>query len=69
MSKNLKTLICCLLALVFVAGTVVAVFADTASTSASEEASSEVESATDVEDVTDVEADESTTAAEDESAT
>lgn len=28
MSKNLKTLICCILALVFVAGTVVAVFAD-----------------------------------------
>lgn len=28
MSKNLKTLICCILALMFVAGTVVAVFAD-----------------------------------------
>ena len=31
MSKNIKTLVCCILALVFVAGTVVAVFADNAS--------------------------------------
>ena len=55
MSKNIKTLVCCILALVFVAGTVVAVFADNASLGfVTEEVSSEdvtVEDVT-VEDVT-----------------
>lgn len=42
MSKNLKTLICCILALVFVAGTLVAVFADSTALTAAEEESSDV---------------------------
>lgn len=42
MSKNLKTLVCCILALVFVAGTVIAVFADSTSTDKIELASDEV---------------------------
>lgn len=36
MSKNLKTLLCCVLSLVFVAGTIVAVFADSNSLFATE---------------------------------
>ena len=50
MSKNLKTLVCCILALVFVAGTVVAVFADSTAVNnielASDEATTEDVSAT-----------------------
>lgn len=42
MSKNLKTLICCILALVFVSGTLVAVFADSTGAFKTKEASSEV---------------------------
>ncbi len=41
MSKNLKTLICCILSLLFVAGTVIAVFADSIALFTVEEASSE----------------------------
>ena len=41
MSKNLKTLVCCILALVFVAGTVVAVFADSTAAGKLEVASDE----------------------------
>ena len=41
MTKNLKSLICCILALVFVAGTIVAVFADSNALKASTEASTE----------------------------
>lgn len=56
MSKNIKTLVCCILALVFVAGTVVAVFADNASLGfMTEEVSSEdvtVEDVTGSEDTT-----------------
>ena len=55
MGKNFKSLICCILALLFVAGTVVAVFADSKNlfSKAGEEASTdvEVEISTDVEDV------------------
>ena len=55
MTKNLKTLICCILALLFVSGTVIAVFADSKNlfSKAGEEASTdvEVEISTDVEDV------------------
>lgn len=57
MSKNIKTLVCCILALVFVAGTVVAVFADNASLGfVTEEVSSEDVTVEDVtaEDTTDV---------------
>lgn len=45
MSKNLKSLICCILALLFVAGTVIAVFADSNDLFAKvgEEASTDVE--------------------------
>lgn len=42
MSKNFKSLVCCILALVFVAGTVIAVFADSASTGKYELSSDEV---------------------------
>lgn len=41
MSKNLKTLVCCILALIFVAGTVVAVFADSTAAGKLETASDE----------------------------
>lgn len=58
MSKNLKTLICCILALIFVAGTVVAVFADSVAPA------KETETATDVEAPSEeVSEDESTTEA------
>ena len=45
MTKNFKSLICCILALLFVAGTVIAVFADSTDLFAkvAEEASTEVE--------------------------
>ena len=45
MSKNLKSLICCILALLFVAGTVIAVFADSNDlfAKAGEEASTDVD--------------------------
>lgn len=56
MSKNLKTLVCCILALVFVAGTVVAVFADSAAVNNVELASDEV--------TTEVASDETTTVAD-----
>lgn len=57
MSKNLKTLICCVLALVFVAGTVIAVFADSTRTFTKEaesvsEIESEVEESTVVDETT-----------------
>ncbi len=61
MSKNLKTLICCILSLLFVAGTVVAVFADSNSLFTAEEATSEDATAevttvtTPVEETTDAE--------------
>lgn len=57
MSKNLKTLICCVLALVFVAGTIVAVFADSAATYTKETESvshEEVEESTGLEEETSV---------------
>ncbi len=41
MSKNLKTLLCCVLSLVFVAGTVVAVFADSNNLFATESVTAE----------------------------
>ena len=46
MSKNLKTLLCCLLSLVFVAGTIVAVFADSNSLFATEAESATAEEVT-----------------------
>lgn len=51
MSKNLKSLLCCILALLFVSGTVIAVFADSNDLFAKvgEEASSDVEVDTEVE--------------------
>lgn len=65
MSKNIKTLVCCILSLVFVAGTVVAVFADSAAFGlVADEVTTEdvtvVEDATDVvdEDTSDVADDE-----------
>lgn len=66
MSKNLKTLVCCILALVFVAGTVVAVFADSAAVSKVEFASDEVTTEVASEDVSEGE---STTVAEPDSET
>ena len=56
MSKNLKTLICCVLALVFVAGTIVAVFADStgAFTREAESVTGEVEESTGLEEDTSV---------------
>ena len=65
MSKNLKTLLCCILSLVFVAGTIVAVFADSNDLFAAEAESVTAEDVT-AEDVTaevEVEVDESTTKA------
>lgn len=54
MSKNIKTLVCCILALVFVAGTVVAVCADSAVFSlTADEVSTEDVTAEDVSDVVD----------------
>ena len=61
MSKNLKTLICCILSLLFVSGTVIAVFADSNDLFAKEpEAVSATEVVSEVESEveTDVEADE-----------
>lgn len=66
MSKNLKTLICCVLALVFVAGTVIAVFADSTRTFTKEaesvsEIESEVEESTVVDETTTEDASDETT--------
>ncbi len=56
MSKNLKTLICCVLSLVFVCGTIVAVFADSnGAFTKTAEAVSVTEEASDVETTTVVE--------------
>lgn len=61
MSRKLKTMICCILALVFVSGTVIAVLADSENLTAAEsESMTDVEETT-VEDTTDV--DETTTEA------
>ena len=52
MSKNLKSLICCILALLFVSATVIAVFADSNDLFAAEEAVSVTEEDVTVEDTT-----------------
>ena len=52
MSKNLKSLICCILALLFVSATVIAVFADSNDLFAAEEAVSATEEDVTVEDTT-----------------
>lgn len=52
MSKNLKSLICCILALLFVSATVIAVFADSADLFTAEEAVSVTEEDVTVEDTT-----------------
>ena len=52
MSKNLKSLICCILALLFVSATVIAVFADSADLFTAEEAASVTEEDVTVEDTT-----------------
>lgn len=56
MSKNLKTLICCILSLLFVSGTVIAVFADSNDLFAKEpEAVSVTEEVSDEEETSDTE--------------
>lgn len=52
MSKNIKTLVCCILSLVFVAGTVVAVFADSAAFTPAAELTTEDVTAEDMSEVT-----------------
>lgn len=51
MSKNIKTLVCCILSLVFVAGTVVAVFADSAAFDLAAELTTEDATAEDMSEV------------------